>query len=163
MFDKEINKIREGLKPGMIKQVNVKDPRILIFKKVDFDDLKNNEEYYYPINKNAYNYLQLKYKEYKKDQLKTIEYTIFNEDEKANLTYQVNLIGVLLEKIKLKKRGVLNVDNDLLIYFNTEGEPTAINTNSEEKQDQLNKLVTKLPEITKDIWKKLETNIEDYI
>ena len=74
MFDEKINEIREGLKPGMIKKVNIKDPRILIFRRFDYKELEN---YYYPINKNALIYLKLKYKQYKKDQLRTIEYTIF--------------------------------------------------------------------------------------
>ncbi len=160
MFDEKINEIREGLKPGMIKKVNIKDPRILIFRRFDYKELEN---YYYPINKNALIYLKLKYKQYKKDQLRTIEYTIFDEDEKANLTYQVNLIGVLLEKIQIQKKGVLEVDDKLLIYFNTEGEPTAINENSEKNQEKLAKLVTTLPETSKEAWEKLDVNINSYI
>ncbi|WP_409197522.1 hypothetical protein ACA135_04225 [Methanobrevibacter acididurans] len=160
-FESKISGIRKDLKPELLDKVEASDNRVLIFKKVDFKD--EDFDYYYPINNNAYSYLRLKYEEYKKNELYTIEYSIFDNDEKANLIYQLNLIGVMLDKIKLKKKGVIKVDEKIAIYFNTANEPTPINEKSEEIQDQLTNLVTRLPEVTFNVWKKLDTGIEKYL
>ena len=98
-FESKISGIRKDLKPELLDKVEASDNRVLIFKKVDFKD--EDFDYYYPINNNAYSYLRLKYEEYKKNELYTIEYLIFDNDEKANLIYQLNLFYKLFQHFQL--------------------------------------------------------------
>ncbi len=137
-----------------IDKVNIKDKKILIFEKI------GNTDYYKPINEKALNYLKTKYKEYQEEALYDLEYREFDKKELTKQKYDINLVGKFLDNLKIETKGLKKVTNTLPVYLNTRGEPTPINENSEEKQEEIIKLVLQPATEIKDIWLKIDSSFK---
>ena len=136
-------------------KVNLKDETVLIFKKI------NERNYYQPLNNNALNYLKKEYAKYRKNKLIDIEYTIIDKEEATKMKFQLNLIPKLLDEIKIKKRGLVKITDDILLYINNK-DLTPLTNNSEEKKKYINKLVTQPPIYCEDAWLQLNKKSEEY-
>ncbi len=147
--------MREKLE-NPIEKVNLKDEKILVFEKIP------NTDYYKPLNKNALNYLKKEYEKYREEKLSNIEYTIVDEKEATLKKFETNLIGKFLGELRVKNKGLIKITDNILVYLNTKGEPTPLDSKAEEKQEYLSKLVTQSPAYCKEAWLKINNDFKTY-
>ena len=138
-----------------IEKINLQDEKIIVFEKIP------NTNYYKPLNKNALDYLKNQYKKYQKEKLFKIEYTVIDEKEAALKKFATNLIGKFLNETPTKDKGVIKLSPEILVYINSK-ELIPLNSNAEENQKYLNKLVTQSPIYCKEAWININEDFEGY-
>ena len=144
-------------KEDRLKKVNLKDKNILVFE----ETIKSN--YFKPINTNALNYLKKFYKKYRENEAHDIEYTVVDIDERTERKYQLNLLRKFLDEIKVKDKGLVKINEDMLVYTIIDKKLTPLNTKSEVNKDNLKNLVTVSPIYIEDVWIDINKKFAKYL
>lgn len=151
---KKIIKKKKKKQEIRVEKINLQDETITVFEKI------NESNYYKPLNQNALDYLKNEYEKYQKDELHTIEYTIIDENEAFMKKFEINLIKKLLNEIEIKNKGLVKITPNILVYITEDLTP--LNSNAEENQKYLTKLITQSPIYCEEAWLNINKNFESY-
>jgi len=144
-----LKNIRSNIEKDIEENIESNNPIIALFKRIP------EEIHYYPYNKTALNYsLDIINNNYKKAKEK-IEFKALEENDKNNLLLEFNKLNDYFRKIKIKNKGKINIDNNILVFQVSNNKLKPLNKNSKLNFFNIYELMSNTPNMNKNLWKKL--------
>jgi hypothetical protein len=133
--------------------VNAKNDRIAIFKRIP------NEDYYFPYNPSALAYcLDVTNENFKRIE-NNINFRLLDSIGQREIRNQYNRLPNLFKQIKIKEKGKIKINNDMLIFEHEKLNLKPLNYNSSYNHINIYELITNTPESNKRLWEKLNIKL----
>ncbi|KZX14913.1 hypothetical protein MBCUT_18520 [Methanobrevibacter cuticularis] len=133
--------------------IDLADPSLAIFKGI------NSTDYFYPYNPAALNYSLFIIDKNSNKAKDDIRINVLYDENIDEIKYQYNLLKNILNKIKIKKKGIIHLTDDFLIYRIAKNELIPLNDKSKFNLLNVYNLISKTPETNKNAWKNLKISI----
>lgn len=147
-----LKNIRNNIEKDVEENVESSNSIIAIFKRIP------EEIYYYPYNKTALNYsLNVVNNNYRKAREK-LEFEVLENEDKNNLLSEFNKLDDYFRKIKIKDKGKVNIDDDILVFQVSNNKLKPLNENSKINFFNIYELMSNTPSTNKNLWKKLKVD-----
>lgn len=145
-----LRKIKENIEEDIENNIEASNSSIAIFKRVP------DENYYYPYNKTALNYSLNVIDKNIREIINHIEFQGLERNEKTELLSQYNKLIDYFNRIKIKDKGKININEDFLVFQEVNGKLNPLNRNSEVNLFNIYELMSATPKTNERLWEKLK-------
>lgn len=145
-----LKKIKEKMEKDIENNIEANNSSIAIFKRIP------GENYYYPYNKAALNYSLNVVNKNLRELQDHIEFKGLERNEKTELLSQYNKLLDYFNRIKIKDKGKITINEDFLVFQEINGKWNPLNINSEANLINIYELMSATPKTNEKLWKKIK-------
>lgn len=145
-----LENIKNNIEKEAEENIEINNSKIAVFKRIP------DEVYYYPYNKAALNYSLNVINQNNKKIREKIEFKYLERKDKNNLLSEFNKLNDYFNKIKIKNKGKIHIDDDILIFQVSNDKLKPLNENSKLNIFNIYELMSNTPSTNKNLWKKLK-------